>query len=1307
MPNYPQGVRSLQRLAFRGLISIAFAGLILTALYISIGRIVVSAAGYYKDELSAFLETFLKVEVSVGGLQGGWRYFDPSITVNKLILGSPQEPAIVAERVSFRISTFLSLFEANPVLTEIDIDGARLTIAEEEDGRWRIQGLPPASDKPFEFQQILDSTAHLEALTINNLDLHLTGRKATYRISSEEGHPLEVAREGDIRIVSLPVLLQKVNAAGKVQRIRLLGEYEGDLRVVEDFRANLYLDAPSLSIADFLPEIKLKKYRLASAETRGEFWLKYADQAFSLSGSIRSESIEVTDGSRRLRFLDHLDTQFEIVGSSVDEGFQLFFPSIELDVATEPLSIHDLHLVVEKSGDNYVLGGNIPKLDLAILHRSLLGLNKQIDLIPVPVFTALTEVNPRGVLEETTFYLDYSASTPDVKLTSNIRGVKIDAYLGSPAIDALNGFASLHLDRGYIDINNGNYNLHFASMFPSAWLFDSTRGRVNYRYQDGVFQLSSSVLELASEEVSAFGKFHLNLPKGRENKTWGLVIGVRDIDFLDARRYLPNTLSEDLNAWLTKAVLAGRGSESGLIFHGSLYRKAPRIRKVHEIFLKVEDAELDYDENWPPVSDLDATVYINNRYIGSDDPAGTLMASRIVDARVSVPVSVAGQVDTVEIAGKLSGPLSDGIRILNESPLAEMTGHIAESWNGSGSMSTVAHLEIPIGTRKGEEPYADVMVHLGDNNLTMALFDLTAYEIAGDVRYETKTGLSSDTFSARLFDELVVGSIHSLIEDKTGEITVKVDGEVDMEDLYGWSDQTLLTRASGTLTYATEIHIPYGRFSDRSYVEATSNLKGVVVDMPPPMQKLSPEAKMDFHYRQEFMDSGFRVNLSLNDQVESAIQVRDGIVTGGRLHFGGKMSGTIGYKQLNVTGALKHIDYEEWDDLLEALDSVSDVSIESEMAHSLDDIVLDVALLDVFSLGLPDTKLRITRAESGWLAELENVDLAGTVQVGDDSEPIEVKLDYLRFFGQEGEKGGDPFADTDPREIVAVDFSTRELVVDGENYGSWKFDFRPGKNGAIFENLTAEVRGMSIVDPSRAYWVYDKGVHSSAFDGVVQTSDLGSSLKQWGFASSIEGEDFDFASSVTWAGSPAMVDLYRVKGAVNITGKEGRFVQAESSGAALKLLGIFDFNQLAKRFRFDFSDVVDEGYAFDEMEGTVIFGEGKFEISEPILISGPGSNFKVGGTVDLVSGKLDNDMIVTLPVGKNLPWYAAYSAIVTGPLAGATVYIAQKVFEDQIDQMSSAKYQIGGTIDDPDIQFISIFDDKVRETENVEASSGG
>ena len=51
----------------------------------------------------------------------------------------------------------------------------------------------------------------------------------------------------------------------------------------------------------------------------------------------------------------------------------------------------------------------------------------------------------------------------------------------------------------------------------------------------------------------------------------------------------------------------------------------------------------------------------------------------------------------------------------------------------------------------------------------------------------------------------------------------------------------------------------------------------------------------------------------------------------------------------------------------------------------------------------------------------------------------------------------------------------------------------------------------------------------------------------------------------------------------------------------------------------------------------------------------------------------------------------------TGPLAGAGVMIAQKVFENQINQMSSARYKITGTLEEPNIEFVSIFSDEIRE----------
>ncbi|MCH8257417.1 MAG: hypothetical protein IIA75_05880, partial [Proteobacteria bacterium] len=367
---------SLQRLFSRGFTFILLSGLVLLALYVSIGRIAVNTVGDYKENLIVLLQASLNSNVSIGRLQGSWRYFDPTISVNNLILGTVSDPAIVIDRVSVRISTFFSLFETNPVLTGIDIDGLSLTLVEGEDGSWRVNGLP-LSDKPFDFQMILDSTPHLEEVTVKNLEIRLVGRKSTYYIRSEEDYPLKIVRNGDTRIVSLLLLVEKVSEAGEVERIQLVGEYNGDPRIAEEFEANLYLNISRLAVADFLPEIRIGEYRLTSADIRAELWLEYAHREFRLSGVLNSDEILLGREERHLKLLDHIDTRFVMFNSLMNEGFQIYFPDINMDLGGESLSLLDLNLIVEKSGDSYILGGNIPSLELAELNRYLLALNKR------------------------------------------------------------------------------------------------------------------------------------------------------------------------------------------------------------------------------------------------------------------------------------------------------------------------------------------------------------------------------------------------------------------------------------------------------------------------------------------------------------------------------------------------------------------------------------------------------------------------------------------------------------------------------------------------------------------------------------------------------------------------------------------------------------------------------------------------------------------------------------------------------------------------------------------------------------------
>jgi uncharacterized protein (TIGR02099 family) len=1293
-------VNATKKVIVQGLRIALFVVLIVTALYVSLGRIAASALGSVQDDIAALLSNSTGVAMSVGQLQGSWAYLNPKIKVSKFVVGESSSPAVLLEEITFQFSTFHSLLERSPVFTEISVDGLSMTLEEQPGGGWRVRGLP-AGDGNFNTQLLFDSAAHIEELTLGDLNVHLEGLQSKYQIRSESSNPLQIVKNGDESAVSFPLVIEKISevAATEPNRIQVVGAYAGDFRDIQSFELNLHIQIENIELADFLPTVTFREFQLVSADVGGQIWLDYKGSIFDVIAELRSSKVKLSSAGKDVNFLNETSLNLRLQGSADDQKYQIRLPRVAARIAGEMFELTDVDLLVERRGKGYVVAGGVPAIEITKLLDSVSSIDAETNFLSARARQALAEMNPGGSLEAIAFYLDSSLDQPEMKLVSQIRDLRMDAYLGAPGISRLDGFVSLRPTQGYIDIDNRSYSMQFASMFDLAWPFDSARGRLNYFYREGVLQFSSGLLELIKGDLSAYGKVHISLPPVRAEQTWGLVIGINDGDIVDAYRYLPKTLSTEFLSWIENAVVEGTVKESALLFHGSLFRGAPKIRKIYELYLDVGDATLDYHEDWPPVSALNAMVYINNNGVLSEGATGTMLESNVREAIVSVPMPSTGQIDNISITGSFRGPLSDGVRIFNETPLAEMTGHMADLWSGSGDLGGIIQLDVPVGPRSGEDTLANVSVLLSGNDLTMPQFDLTAFDLEGEINYATTSGLTAQKFTGTLFEQPILGSIHSTQVDDSGEVTVAITGRVDVQDLHRWSDQVLLTAAIGNLTYEAEVHVPFGGSGDRSYVEATSSLSGIIIDMPPPIGKSDINAEVDSFYRQTIMDNGFRLEFSMKDKLQGSLQIEEEVVVGGNLYFGQGGLGAVSYDDVNVTGRLDRASYEEWDNFFENMDRSSDISLESEMSATLDSINLTVGLLDIYSFQMSETRLNIERVDSGWKTEIENRNVVGSVISPDDDQlPLSVNLEHMKFFEEDSSGDVDPFGDVLPQEMLAIDFSTRELEIEGEDYGSWSFNFRPNPEGGTFENLIASVKGMNIEEPSSAVWKTIDGVHSSTFSGLVTTQDLGSMLEQWGYASSIEGDDFKFLTKLSWAGSPAMVDMDYVEGSLQIEGKKGRFVQAETGTATLKLLGIFDFNKLGRRLRFDFSDVVDEGYSFDKISGQVSLNHAEMEVTEPVVIAAAGSQFKIGGKANLATEELDGDMIVTLLVGKNLPWYAAYSAIVTGPLIGAGVLLAQKIFENQINQMASSKYKVTGTIEEPDIVFVSFFDDSVRET---------
>ena len=135
---------------------------------------------------------------------------------------------------------------------------------------------------------------------------------------------------------------------------------------------------------------------------------------------------------------------------------------------------------------------------------------------------------------------------------------------------------------------------------------------------------------------------------------------------------------------------------------------------------------------------------------------------------------------------------------------------------------------------------------------------------------------------------------------------------------------------------------------------------------------------------------------------------------------------------------------------------------------------------------------------------------------------------------------------------------------------------------------------------------------------------------------------------------------------------------------------------LAKRInKFDFSDIVDEGMSFERLSAKVSVGQGEMVFTERMILESPSSSFEFGGRVNLRSEALDNEMVVTLPVSNSLPWYAAYLAL-ANPVAGLGVILGEQILRKPIQQFSSAKFAITGTLNDPEVKFVSLWDKSMK-----------
>jgi uncharacterized protein YhdP len=1225
------------RLVLRPLFVLLTLAMLVVALFQVSGRLMFAVL----DELELGVNQWLSDQrIVLTGLEGDWRGINPVVRVRRVDLPAGHLSGIRAE-----LDWLESLIRNRVVARSVTLDEGRLVMERTADG-WRLRGAAGGGSVNV-FDTLYNSDELAASLRIGlaegsgeavPADDLLISYRATNR-GGAHAHRLQVSN---------------ADCAGDCSVSLALDDVEPIL-FVRPRATSVLATGSGLRLPDAL--LGLSGGRLDMAE--GQWW-RLGDDA---GGEVR-----LTFGGLAMARDEVLSGTVRVTTRGEEETHHVQLAEGQLQTASRQWQIPPVWMHYE-SGMLRAWTERIETGD---------GLTFLTALVPrdTAVYRWLDALRVQAVALNVHGFVHF----PDLEtgFSATVRDVSLDGYNGAPWIRGGAG-ELLGANRAIqLSINATDLGVQFPDIFHQRWVMEHLTGRLKAYIGSGYFGLRGTNLRAELNGSRASGGFAVSRPEDRYRERLSLLINVDETTVARGKGYIPYRLPAGLPEWLDSGPRRGNLEDVALAYHGQIHTRPGELARRVEFSARIEDGEVEYHPDWPIVEDLSGHIAVAGRDVRIGvDRGRSLTTADLSGSRIRLRDDAAfAEIDLVSRTS-----VDEALTFVRTTPLVEWMGFVTPDWAGEGGVTLDGRLQIPLklggdhigGVRSEEYLAVDMTIDLAGADLDLPGYGVFLEALSGNVRYVYPHGVSARGVRGRIFDRPAMFGATS--DDDT--VIFHVVGQAPYEDVL-----TLLNVADpgvihGGFDFIADLHIEMEDALSR--LDVVSDLTGLALDLPGEFRK-APEdvvpTELELRFLPTYQSARFRYGSAQGWMHVDEVPLRGSIgfaapppvvdTTASELVLAGRISGF----------------------------AVEDVVPDGEGTSSLTLPVrldgLQVDAIDVGGIRFENTRLSGTiGAGDGTDVRLsvDSPDLVGTLVVAGD-QPLDLDLALLRLPAGE-EEVSDPLSPDIASELTAADVVVEQLIVGDNDYGAWAFALRPEDQGVALESLAATLRGVTI-ESDRLFW--DTAANRSHFSGSLSAGNLAEVLPHWDFAPSVATESAFMQADLSWPGSPAAVDLDVVVGQASFQADNGRFLEVSAGGTdAMKIFSLVNFSTIAKRLNFDFSDVVGEGVSFDLLTATTDFDSGMMHFIEPMEVEGSGSSFRIAGSVDLVEGTLDNEMIVTLPVSRGLPWYAAYVAL-ANPLAGLGVLVGERVLRKPLEQFSSAKYEISGTLTEPELKFVGVWD---------------
>ena len=1246
--------------------------LVLAALYVSLGRELTPLVAEYRAQIQAKAQAAVDMPLQIGSLEGRWSGFAPVLLAHDVMVGQGNS-ALRLDQVEVAPDIWASLMAREVRLAHLEVSGLQLSVKEDKDGHWALQGLPVPDDQPLEPEQLLKRMQMIKRVSLLDSQVTLQPFDQAPLTLTYVGLSLQTGATRQLLDARLTLPDGQPLALNLRSRIRASQWKDGEVEA--------YLSLPQSDWAKWVPAKLTQQWKLTQFKAGGEFWLTWA------KGAVQSAVVRLNSPQVKGSYADRQPVHIENLALTAylqrsDTGLKVLFDSLAMNLGeTRWESRLQLQQTLATDKDQETWKLQADRLDLTPITPLLNG------LAPLPEGFAKTieHLKATGLLRNVLVdFRPQDTTDQKVSFAANLDRVGFDAYFGAPAARNVSGSISGDLGHGELRMDSKDFSLHLDPIFAKPWQYIQANARLTWKLDKEGFTLIAPYIKVLGEEGKVAADFLIRLHFDPNQEDYmDLRVGMVDGDGRFTPKYLPAVLSPALDEWLRTAILKGAVDQGFFQYQGSLNHDAlPAARNI-SLFFKVHDAELAFQPGWPHVGKVSGEVFVEESGVRILASKGQLLDTQVNDVYVNIPHASAGKDTHLLLTGGFAGGLGDGLKILQEAPIG--TASTFAGWKGEGDLQGKLDLDIPL--TKGTEPKIVVDFQTDKARLQLAEPALDLTQLKGDFRFDSAKGLSGQNITAQAFDRPISAQIFA--DGKPGTMSTRViaKGQVTVKRLTDWLKISQPLPVSGDIPYQLQVNLD----GADSQLMVNSNLKGVAIDLPAPFGMPTSQGRdstfrmtLQGAERRYWFDYGELANFTFAAPPDKFNEGR------GELFLGDGDAVLPGGKGLRIRGVLSELDIDPWKKLVDRYAGNDPGGSAKQLLSGAD---FKVGKLTGFGTQFDQVSLQLERKPTAWGLQLASQQAKGSANLPDaKGAPIAINLQYVKLPAvdptvQADENAPDPLAAVDPKDIPAMDIAIGQLFQGPDLIGAWSLKIRPTAKGLVFNNLDLGLKGMQL--KGAGGWEGAPGDGSSWYKGRLDGKNIGDVLKGWGYAPTVTSEDFHLDVDGRWPGSPAYVGPKRFSGSLDAAFRNGQFVEVEGGAQALRVFGLLNFNSIGRRLRLDFSDLLGKGLSYDRVKGLLAASNGVFVTREPITMTGPSTNLELNGTLDLVADRVDAKLLVTLPVTNNLPIAAL---IVGAPAIGGALFLIDKLIGDRVARFASVQYKVEGPWKDPKITFDKPFE---------------